>query len=124
MTTNTITKAKTTEGPGVVFPSRGKWIDTPTAIRTVWETRCGQWRIEHYRQKFGRTRPRGKNAGRGGRGGYADHFLACRLVGRAWTIVSRHRTRQAAERAIGEAVENGEGRRKKGEQIRHEHTTD
>lgn len=73
------------------FVSRGTRADTLTSERTIWRSRCGRYRIESHRQLFGRA------VGREQRRGYPDYFLLCRAVGDGWRIVSRHRSKSAAE---------------------------
>lgn len=64
------------------FANRGRRLDTLAARRTVWPTKCGQYRIEKSEIA-----------------GMPTVWRACVQIGAGWTMLSRHRSRAAAVKA-------------------------
>ena len=72
----------------IEWQKRGKNESTDMADRMSWYTTCKQYKVEESKIKYG-----GKN-------GYPTTYRAMRLDGERWVIISKHRTRPAAIKAV------------------------
>lgn len=78
----------------VAFGKRGKRADSISADRMVWESDCGQYRIVRSKSRYGNLPVDwyATTVAYDTRGGTKLQI--------GWVIISRHRTRAAAENAV------------------------
>jgi hypothetical protein len=86
----------------VEWMKRCKRDETQMAERRTWSTRCGLYRIEESNIKYGRGMNR-----RGEPTGYPLTYRAMAHLPWGWRIISRHRKRSAAIRAVEYFAEHG-----------------
>jgi hypothetical protein len=72
----------------IEWQKRGKDESTSMAKRMCWYTTCKQYKVEESKIIYG------------GPDGYPKTYRAMRLDGDRWVIISKHRTRKAATKAI------------------------
>lgn len=70
------------------WKKRAKKLNMETADRRVWESRCGQYKIEEIKSTFG----------------LSTRYLALAKRDWGWEVVSRHRKRKPAMQALDKSA--------------------